>query len=128
MAAGVTKTPLGIGHFVAVLRSMEGKGGSMSDDPKTGRIKVAVGSSEQAPFIYFDGVVTFGVNAGAIQLELAANTLVPDGAAIRTDVLITAHLRCSPAAAMSLRDSIDKALAMPARQQVIKPVPSSKPN
>lgn len=101
----------------------------MSDEPKTGGIKVAPSSSEQAPFIYFDGVVTYGVNAGAIQLELAANTLVPDGPAIRTDVLITAHLRCSPVAAMSLRNSIDKALTMRGLQQAIEPIaPPSKPN
>ena len=101
----------------------------MSDEPKTGSIKVVPSSSEQAPFIYFDGVVTYGFNAGAIQLELAANTLMPDGAAVRTDVVITAHLRCSRGAAMSLRNAIDKALAMPGLQQAIEPMaPSSKPN
>ena len=100
----------------------------MTAKSKTGGIKIAPGSSEQAPFIYFDGVVTFGVNGGTIHIELAANTLMPDGGAVRTDVVITAHLRCSPGAAASLRDSIDKALAMPALQQVIEPIPSSKPN
>jgi hypothetical protein len=102
----------------------------MSDKPKTAGLKVAAGSSEQAPFIYFDGVITYGVNGGALQIELAASTLVPDGPAIRTDIVVTAHLRCSRAAAMSLRDSIDKALATPAVQQAttIEPVPSSKPN
>jgi hypothetical protein len=84
----------------------------MSNDPQTGGIKIAAGSSEQAPFIYCDGVVTYGVNNGAIQLELGANTIMPEGLGTRTDVLVTAHLRCSPAAAMGLRDAIDKALAM----------------
>jgi len=84
----------------------------MTDETKAGGIKIAPGSSEQAPFIYFDGVVTYGVNNGAIQIELAANTIMPDGPGTKTDVLITAHLRCSPAAASALRDMIDKALAM----------------
>jgi hypothetical protein len=81
-------------------------------DAKPGGFKVVEGSSDRAPFIYFDGSVTHGVNAGAIQIELAANAIVPEGQAVRTDVLIVAHLRCSPNAAISLRDSIDKALEM----------------
>jgi hypothetical protein len=104
----------------------------MTDDTSAskglGGIKVASGSSELAPFIYCDGVVTYGIAQGIIQLELAANTLVPDGKGVRTDVLITAHLRCSAAAAIALRDSIDKALAMPGMQQMIMPVEGSKPN
>jgi hypothetical protein len=32
-------------------------------------IKIAAGSSEQAPFIYFDGVSCFGTNSGTIQIE-----------------------------------------------------------
>jgi hypothetical protein len=91
-------------------------------------IKIASGSSEQAPFIYFDGVVTFGVSNGVIQLELAANTIMPEGTGTNTDVLITAHLRCSPAAANGLRDSIERALAMPAQQSIMEPTPGSKPN
>lgn len=50
--------------------------------------------SEYAPFIYFDGVVTLGVNSGAIQIDLAANIIVPDADApngVRTDVVTTAH-------------------------------------
>jgi hypothetical protein len=88
----------------------------MADDPrappKGPGITVATGTSELAPFIYMDGVVTFGVNNGTIQLELAANTLLPEGAGVRTDVVVTAHLRCSPAAAMGLREAIDKVLEM----------------
>ncbi len=75
-------------------------------------VRIAPGSSERAPFIYFDGAVTYGVNNGAIQIELAANTIVPDGVTTRTDVLISAHLRCSPAAARGLREAIEKALEM----------------
>jgi hypothetical protein len=93
-------------------------------------IKIASGSSEQAPFIYFDGVTTYGTHNGAIQIELAANTIVPEGKGVKIDVLITAHLRCSPVAAAGLRESIDKALEMlkQGQQQTAAPAPGSKPH
>jgi hypothetical protein len=56
-----------------------------------------------------------------VQIELAANAIVPDGHATSTDVLITAHLRCSPAAAADIRDSIKKALEMLTVGQSVKP-------
>jgi hypothetical protein len=79
----------------------------MADEPspKGPDIKIAPGSSELAPFIYCDGVATFGANNGVIQLELASNTIVPDGTGTRTDVLITAHLRCSPGAAAGIESA-----------------------
>jgi hypothetical protein len=74
---------------------------------------ITVTGNERAPFIYLDGVATFGTQAGAIQIELAARTILPtpDGAT-KNEFVVTAHLRCSPAAAMQLRDAIDKSLAM----------------
>jgi hypothetical protein len=99
--------------------------------PSPGGLKIAPGSSELAPFIYFDGVPTYGVNAGAIQLELAANVLLPDGSGgVKVDLLITAHLRCSPMGAAGLREAIDKALTLVQQgaQQVAAPAPGSKPN
>jgi hypothetical protein len=86
----------------------------MSDEPKSPvGIKIAPSSSELAPFVYFDGVATMGTNHGLIQIELAANVMMPDSpGGVRTDVLITAHLRCSPSAAADLRQAIDKALGM----------------
>jgi len=66
-----------------------------------------------APFIYFDGISCFGTNNGVIQFEMAANTLTPDeGGGVKIAISTTAHLRCSPAAAIDLRNSIDKALEM----------------
>jgi hypothetical protein len=98
----------------------------MTDESIPKGIKIAVGSSEQAPFIYFDGAATYGVNNGAIQIELAANTIMPEGTGTRTDVLITAHLRCSPSAAIGLRDAITRALEMSATaDQKIEPIPQS---
>ncbi len=73
---------------------------------------IALGA-ETAPFIYCDGVMTCGAKNGMIQIELAADilTLGPE-AVVRNDVIITGHLRCSPRAAVLLRNSIDKALQM----------------
>jgi hypothetical protein len=84
------------------------------DAPATnpGGVIVSTASSERAPFVYFDGASCFGHHNGTIQIELAANLLLPIGAAVRVDVIQTAHLRCSPAAAMALREALDKALSM----------------
>jgi hypothetical protein len=93
-------------------------------------IKIAPGTSELAPFIYFDGVPTFGSHNGTIQMELAANTILPEGKGVKIDVVITGHLRCNPAAATELRNTIDRVLAMleQGQQQVAEPAPGSKPN
>ena len=97
---------------------------------ETPGVTIAPGSSESAPFIYFDGVPTFGTRNGAIQIELAANTILPDGKGVKIDVVMTAHLRCSPAAAGSLRKTIDKALALlqQEQQQFAESAQGSKPN
>jgi hypothetical protein len=91
--------------------------------PKLPGISIANLGAEAAPFLYFDGIATFGHYHGAIQLELAANiiTPLPDGTT-RTDVVITAHLRCSPHAAADLRATIDKVLLL------ATPVPEGKAN
>src|SRR6187402_359400 len=86
-------------------------------DPETpaanhGPVIISSSSSERAPIIYFDGASCFGHHNGAIQIELAANLLMPVGAAVRVDVVQTAHLRCSVAAALALREALEKALAM----------------
>jgi hypothetical protein len=96
--------------------------------PEGPGIRIAPGSSEVAPFIYFDGIPTFGSHNGAIQIELAANTLLPEGKGVRIDVVMTAHLRCSPTAAIELRNALDKTLVMlqQGQQQVAQPSPGSK--
>jgi hypothetical protein len=60
----------------------------MADKPNpTGPgLKIVPGSSELAPFVYCDGVALFGVSGGVIQLELATNTIMPEGAGTRTDI------------------------------------------
>ena len=101
---------------------------AQESDLKGPTIKIAASSSEQAPFVYFDGVPTYGVHAGVLQLELGANTVMPEGTGTRTDVLITAHLRCSPQAALNLRDAINRILEMAGVDQTNQPIPASKAN
>jgi hypothetical protein len=66
-----------------------------------------------ATIVYFDLAPTFGVLAGAIQIELATRILIPtaDGGA-HAKIIATARLRCSPTAARSLRAAIDRSLEM----------------
>ena len=66
-----------------------------------------------APFVYFDLAAAYGVLAGAIEIELAARTLIPsEDGATKAEIVTTARLRCSPAAAASLGDALTKALEM----------------
>jgi hypothetical protein len=69
--------------------------------------------STSAPFVYFDSAPTFGIMAGAIQIELVSRTLVPtaDGGA-KPEFQVTGRLRCSAQAARNLREVLNKALAM----------------
>jgi hypothetical protein len=68
---------------------------------KTGITALA---SEQAPFVYFDGVVGLGTNHRAVQLELAARTVVPNGeGGVESKIVVACHIRCSLHAAASLR-------------------------
>lgn len=80
-----------------------------------------------APFIYFDAAVTFGTNNGVIEIELASRSIVPANGT-RNEVIMTAHLRCSPNAAASLREAIDKALAMLANSAQPQAQPGTKLN
>ena len=71
-------------------------------------------STESAPFIYFDEVLTAGVHQSNIRPVIPT----ADGQA-KTVHVITAHLRCSPPAAIALRRAIDAALLLlaPAKGQ-----------
>ena len=66
-----------------------------------------------APFVYFDLVPAFGVVNGVVELELAAQMVVPtaDGNA-HAETVCTVHLRGSLAAMEGLSSAIDKALDM----------------
>lgn len=75
-------------------------------------------NAASAPFVYFDGVPVLGTYSGNIEIELAARVLMPkpEGAVV-ADMACTAHLRCSPQAAVMLVDALTKALDMLAKQQ-----------
>ena len=68
---------------------------------------------DTAPFVYFDLSPTHGILGGAIQIELAARILnaIPDGG-VEIKFITTGRLRCSPTAALNLRNAIDASLKM----------------
>ena len=68
---------------------------------------------DTAPFVYFDISPTHGILNGAIQIELASRILntAADGS-VDIKFITTGRLRCSPAAALNLRNAIDAALRM----------------
>jgi hypothetical protein len=73
---------------------------------------------DTAPFVYFDMSPTHGILGGAIQIELASRILnaVSDGS-VEIKFITTGRLRCSPTAALNLRNAIDASLKMLERQQ-----------
>ena len=102
----------------------------MTDQPTTkpGDL-VYEDTGANAPLVYFDIVGAYGTMNGSIELELATRILVPkpDGT---TEVrfLSTGRLRCSPAAAVNLRNGLDAALKMLEQSQQPNPVAVSRMN
>ena len=88
----------------------------MSDpiDPTDPAAPPAYRHSDSAPFIYFDVVPAYGIMEGAIQIELGARLIIPhpSGTGTIIEFVGSGHIRCSPTAAVSLRDAINKALNM----------------
>jgi len=82
-----------------------------------------------APYVYFDRVAAHGVIGGAIQLELASRTLIPlpDGG-VEVRFATSGRLRCSPAAAIQLRDAAIAVLKMHDQSEVKTPTATSKLN
>ena len=73
--------------------------------------------AEDAPFVYFDAVLAFGMYGGIVQIELAAKVLDVNGKGdLKNEVVVTARMRCSPAAARNLQHELGNALliAIPA--------------
>lgn len=82
----------------------------MSSVPKTNMI---MKNSTSAPIVYLDWVQALGIINGVVELECAAQVLVPkENGQVQADTVCTAHLRCSVAAANNLMEAIGKALAM----------------
>jgi hypothetical protein len=83
---------------------------------------------DTAPFVYFDISPAHGITGGAIQIELASRILnaVSDGS-VEIKFITTGRLRCSPTAALNLRNAIDAALKMLEQPQQ-SPVAAAKMN
>jgi len=110
--------------------SRDARRGRLADQenpkPPAGLIYEDTGSA--APLVYFDIVGAYGTMHGAVEIELATRILVPkpNGS---TDVkfLSSGRLRCSPNAAINLRNALDAALKMLEQPQP-DPVAASKLN
>jgi hypothetical protein len=93
----------------------------------TGVNRLTALASENAPFVFFDGVLTHAVTNGVIQIELAAKIILPDGkGGALSEVVVTGRVRCSAAAAANLRRALDSALliaARPVAKRVKKKIP-----
>jgi hypothetical protein len=78
--------------------------------------------SYSAPIIYFDGAATHGIVHGMVQVEVVSRILAPlEDGGVRTEILTTGRLRCSPVAAKSLIDSLQKCLDMLSMPQEHRP-------
>jgi hypothetical protein len=77
----------------------------------TSEVFIPVRDLPSAPIIFFEFCPTYGNRNGLINIMLAAGIVMPS-AGPGTDVVpvAVAHLRCTAAAAIQLRDAIDKAL------------------
>ncbi len=97
--------------------------------PRLGTQSGVAYSESSAPIIYFDGVSCHGVMHGILEIELAARIMAPtmDGG-VHMSFAPTARLRCSPAAAAALLDSIQKATKMAEQPQQQPPAAGTKLN
>jgi hypothetical protein len=101
----------------------------MTETPDQPEISPGFNDSYTAPIVYFDTVAAFGVLAGAVQVELISRILVPlAGAGAKHQFLTTGRIRCSPHAAMTLRDSLSKALDMVAKEREGQQAQAAKMN
>jgi hypothetical protein len=82
----------------------------MTDKPK---VTALMKNAATAPMIYFDGAPTLGLSNSVVEIDLSARVmnLYPENR-VMTDNVCVAHLKCSIEAAVTLREAINKALAM----------------
>lgn len=89
----------------------------MSIQQKQQKSLPVVHGSDAAPIVYFDGILAWGTHNGILQIEIAANTLVPsdlEAGPVKTRIIVTGHLRFNLVAARQLADVIDEALGVAA--------------
>ena len=91
---------------------------SKPKDAKT-TLSIESFSLQTAPILYFDSVPICGNNKGMVSLTLCADLTAPSqsGQTIDTSPRVVAHLRCTPASARRLRDTIDRTLLLAAETQ-----------
>ena len=98
----------------------------MADNPDTRPAQVPVipvSDAPNAPFIFYEWAPAFGFTNGVVNITLAANrTWVGKDGVAQNEQTVVAHLRGNVRAALSLRDSLDKALLLAA------PAPEGKTN
>jgi hypothetical protein len=83
---------------------------------------------DTAPFVYFDISPAHRIMGGAIQIELASRILnAVSDRSVEIKFITAGRLRCSPTAAMNLRNAIDAALKMLEQPQQ-SPVAAAKMN
>jgi len=101
------------------LEGIEGTIMTEQPAPKTSNeVFTPIRDLPSAPIIFFEFCPTLGNHNGLINIMLAAGIVMPSGGPT-TDVVpvAVAHLRCTAAAAIQLRDAIDKALLIGAPVQ-----------
>lgn len=84
-----------------------------SDKPMT-----LIKNAATAPVIFVDSAPTYGALNDVVEITLAARLLMPrsDGQ-VAVELAAQAHLRCSVAGALALRQAIDSALDMVSKQK-----------
>jgi hypothetical protein len=83
-------------------------------DPRPAQPIIPVSHAPHAPFIFYEGAPAFGFTNGVVNITLSANraSVGPNG--IVNEQVVVAYLRGNVQAALSLRDSLDKALLLAA--------------
>src|SRR5258708_20353066 len=84
---------------------------------------------DTAPIVYFDIAPAHGVIGGAVQIELAVRILnAGSDGSVETKFITTSRLRCSPTAALNLRNATDASLRMMLENPQQRPAAAAKLN
>ena len=73
---------------------------------------IVIKDTYHAPVVYFDGAPNFGNNSGIINIPLVMGRHLAAGDHLESDIVVVAHLRCSIAAAIDLRNALNSALLL----------------
>jgi hypothetical protein len=105
-----TMAPAAFGH---VIFEATAKTGWTNDQPTEKNELIIYENVDTAPIISFDMAPAHGIMGGQVQIELACRILnAQSDGSVEIKFITSGRLRCSPVAALSLRDAIDAALKM----------------